>query len=95
MKYRVHLYAEVRVPLEVEAESQEEAIGKVMYENDLYPLLKHGDVEFADEVHGALVDEDGDEEYECSQFWEEGKVWASYEEYYKRRKAEESSADNG
>jgi len=63
MKYRVHIYAVVRVPVEVEAESQQEAIKMAEESVDFHSLLSHGEYEYAEDVDGFLVDEldeDGD-----------------------------------
>ena len=80
MKYNVHIYATVRVKvLDVEANSQEEAITRVRDHvnlNDLlnrtHPLSNVEHVEFVDEITGYLVDEQGDEEHERSRFYEAG-----------------------
>lgn len=72
-KYRVHGYHVVRVPLTVEANSQEEAIRE--YDKLTHDELRHVqdlarlDSEFAEEVNGYLVDEDGDEDYDRSEFY--------------------------
>ena len=62
-KYRVHIFAVVRIPVEVEAESQIEAIEKAEDDTDLNSLLNRGDVEYADEITEYLVDEVEDKEY--------------------------------
>ena len=80
MKYKVHIYAIVRVKvLDVEANSQEEAITRVRDHvnlNDLlnrtHPLSNVEHVEFADEITGYLVDEQGDQKHERSRFYEAG-----------------------
>ena len=60
--YRVHLYAVVRVPVEIsEASSQLEAIQKAESQTNLQTAFLSG--EFADDVVSVLVDEVGDEEY--------------------------------
>ncbi len=67
MKYRVHLYVTIRFVLEgVEAASQLEAIEKA--EKEILTDLNQGRMnlyehEYADEVTGYLVDEEGDEEF--------------------------------
>ena len=63
MKYRVHVYAVVRVPVEVEAESQLDAIHLAQNSRNWNQELDAGDHEYADEIVGYLVDEDGDPEY--------------------------------
>ena len=66
MQYRVHIYAVVRIPVVVEADSQQDAIAKALPKADLYELdttLADCDGEYADQVTGYLVDEVGDEEY--------------------------------
>ncbi len=62
MKYRVHVYAVVRVPIEVEAESQAEAIAKAD-EVNLHAEVRSAEAEYAEQVTGYLVDEIGDEGY--------------------------------
>jgi hypothetical protein len=80
MKYKVHLFAVVRVRIDnIEATSQLEAIKKAENDTDLYrqflwesrggeggtdPYVNH--TEWADEISHVLVDEEGDEEYEQS-----------------------------
>ena len=70
MKYRVHCYVEVRVPVWVEAESHAEACKKAFLDTDFHQLLNQGDIEFAEDYHGFLVDEEGDEEYNNSRFYD-------------------------
>ena len=73
-KYHVHVYAIVRVLVpDVEAENQEEACKKAEQMVDLHQLFEQmhfdppvGYVEFADDLDGFLVDEDGDTEHERS-----------------------------
>ena len=80
MKYNVHMYTVVRVKiLDVEANSQEEAIKRVRDHvnlNDLlnrsHPLSNVEHVEFVDEITGYLVDEQGDQKHERSRFYEAG-----------------------
>ena len=80
MKYNVPVYAIVRMKvLDVEANSQEEAITRVRDHvnlNDLlnrtHPLSNVEHVEFADEITGYLVDEQGDQKHERSRFYEAG-----------------------
>jgi hypothetical protein len=71
MKYRVHVYAVVRVPVEVDAESQLDAIKLAENARDWDQELNAGDHEFADEIVGFLVDEDGDPEYLNSKMYDE------------------------
>jgi len=75
MKYDVHLFDVVRVKYtSIEAESQREAIKKALakhYPNDIHdrnrpPIC----VEYADEIAYAVVDEDGDTEYERSRWYD-------------------------
>lgn len=69
MKYRVHVYAVVRYPMMVEAESQQDAV-KLAYETFDERDLRTRDAEFADELqNNYLVDEEGDTEYERSTWW--------------------------
>lgn len=81
MKYNVHLHAVVRIKVtDIEAESQLEAIEKAEpfageFARDYlerYPLNNFPSVDhsaFAEEFVYALVDEEGDEEYERSRFY--------------------------
>jgi hypothetical protein len=77
MKYRVHLYVTIRFVLEgVEAPSQLEAIKKA--EKEILTDLNHGRMnlhehEYADEVTGYLVDEEGDEEFLNSVSYDQDK----------------------
>jgi hypothetical protein len=81
VKYNVHLYAVVRVKVnDVEAESQTEAIdkaGSMVNFNSLLDASRPSRVveyvEYADEVNTALVDEQGDEDYERSKFYKIGE----------------------
>lgn len=67
-KYRVHGYHVVRHVMEVEGKSQTDAINQ--YDKEFRVDMLFGrDAESAEEVNGYLVDEDGDEEYENSQFY--------------------------
>jgi len=74
MKYDVHIYATVRVKVcGVEADSQAEAIKKAEAQTDLYDTLGepgHG-TEYAEEITGFLVDEDGDTEYHNTRYYDE------------------------
>lgn len=56
-KYRVHLYLEVRYPVEVEADSPEEAAKKAINQDQgLYNLCRYTEGEYAEDIHGILVD---------------------------------------
>ena len=68
-RYRVQLYAVVRVPIEVVATDQTDAlrVAEEAFEKDVANFLYRG--EFADELTSALVDEDGDVEYGRSQLY--------------------------
>lgn len=68
-RYRVHLYAVVRVPIEVVATSQTDAIvaAEEAFEKDTDNFLYRG--EFADDITSALVDEVGDDQYELTQLY--------------------------
>lgn len=69
MKYRVHVYAVVRVPLEIEADTQEEAV-KLAYASFVEDDIRNGEAEFAEELqNNYLVDEEGDTQYERSTWW--------------------------
>ncbi|QMI49882.1 hypothetical protein [Burkholderia sp. MBR-1] len=60
--YRVHLYAVVRVPIDVpSAASQLDAISKAERSVNLHADFNRG--EYAEEIVGVLVDEQGDEDY--------------------------------
>ena len=76
MKYDVHIYAIVRVRVgNVEAESQKDALVKAEELADLNSMFRSdgshskdggpyiGDVEYADDIDGFVVDEVGDKEY--------------------------------
>ena len=62
-KYRVHIYAVVRIPVDVEAESQIKAIKKAEANTHLHTKLTNDEVKYAEEISGFLVDEIGDEEH--------------------------------
>lgn len=63
--YRVTLYAVVRVTVDVaSASSQLDAIAKAESSTDLHDAIRGG--EYAEEVVGILVDENGDDEYRKS-----------------------------
>ena len=77
MKYNVIVYAVARVKvMDVDAESQTEAIDKALKSINLYRLLDNQNpapnvayIEFGDEIVSYLVDEQGDEEYAKSLWW--------------------------
>ena len=56
-KYRVHIYAIVRVPVDVEAESPEKAVELADQATNLHEAFRQG--EYADDIDGFLVDELG------------------------------------
>lgn len=62
MRYRVHCYVTVRVPIDVDADTHEAAMKAA---TDLLPndMRDWQDAEYAEEITGFLVDEDGDFEY--------------------------------
>lgn len=67
MQHRVHIYATVRCPFDtIEAESHEQAVELALekFERNANSYVASG--EYADEVTAALVDEDGDPEFEKS-----------------------------
>lgn len=90
MKYRVHIYAVVRVPVSnVEADTPQEACFKAMNVVSLGPLLSRTQccgradyVEYADEVQEFLVDVEGDEDFSNSQTytWGDLDTFAEIEE---------------
>ena len=61
-RYIVHIYAVVRVPIEVNAESPEKAVKKADEITDLHQILDKDEVEYAEDIIEYLVDEieDGD-----------------------------------
>lgn len=66
--FRVHLYAVVRVPIDgLQASSHTDAIAAAHREFD--PTVSLQQAEFADEIVGALVDEEGDTEFMNSTFY--------------------------
>ncbi len=76
-KYKVHLFAVVRVPVEVEAESQTEAIKKAEEETDLHALFDYwnpGGIgqerQYAEEITEYLVDEQGDQDHSNTRCYE-------------------------
>jgi hypothetical protein len=69
MKYRVHCYVIVRVPIEVEANNHRDAMEKAT-DMDFNSLLNTSATEFADEIEYYLVDEENDPEFNKSQFYD-------------------------
>ena len=67
-RYRVHIYPVVRVAVEVEANSQQEAITKATDETDLYTAIRNG--EYAEDIDAYLVDECDDTEHEHSRWYD-------------------------
>jgi hypothetical protein len=67
MEYKVHVYAVVRVPVEVEAETQADAISKAVDSVD-WDAEFRGNQEWAEAMAYFLVDEVGDTYYERSQW---------------------------
>lgn len=81
MKYAVHIMAIVRVKMPgVEADSQEDAIKKAEAAVDLNflgsPYLPQNveHVEYADDIDGYHVDEEGDPEHERSRWYDKHGV---------------------
>lgn len=70
MQYKVHVYAVVRVPYIIEAESQQEAITKAQADSHLYTDFRDLEAEYTEEIINYLVDEIGDTEYEHSQWYD-------------------------
>lgn len=70
MKYTVHLYYAVRIPMDIEADSQEEAFAKAQEECDVKRSLAYGAYEDEETpALGATIDEEGDdEEYENTRY---------------------------
>ena len=66
-KYNVHIYPVFKVlVLDIEAESQEDACRKAEYVATqvlTFERFNRAGLEYADEVTGFLVDEEGDEEH--------------------------------
>ena len=70
-KYNVHVYAIVRVLVsDVEAENHVEAMKKAERRANLDSLFSGRNTEYADELDGFLVDEEGDVEHERSTWYE-------------------------
>lgn len=75
MKYNVHLFAIVRVKVPpIEAPDHRTAMEQAEAATDLYSLFdrRAGDpeMEFAEAIEGLLVDEEGDEYYERSRYYD-------------------------
>lgn len=62
MKYRVHVYATFRIPVEVEADDHQDAIAKARKSCDPQQYSRWDEFDYADEITAFLVDEEGDEE---------------------------------
>lgn len=84
MKYDVHVYAIVRVKVtDIEAETQEAAVekaenrvfelGEELFLRSYVPIEDIGHTEWAEDIHGFLVDEHGDSEYERTQAYTSNK----------------------
>jgi hypothetical protein len=57
-KFDVHIYAGCRIKVPgVEADSPVEACRKAEKETDLYHVVRSGQAEFDDDIHGFLADE--------------------------------------
>lgn len=66
MKHVVHVYAVYRVPVEVEAENQLDAV-KAAYKKASF--RSSAEFVFAEEINGFLVDEVGDTDYSKSRYY--------------------------
>jgi hypothetical protein len=76
-KYQVHVYPVVRVLVpDIEADSPEEGCQKAEQALDFNNLFSQPGIEYADDIDGFLVDEDGDTEHHRS---------ASYDANYVRQ----------
>lgn len=74
MLYDVHIYATFRTKIDgIEASSAKEAASIALRETDLHNLSSRAELDYAEEVHGCLVDQQGDEDYERSTYlkWDE------------------------
>jgi len=72
-RYDVHIYPVVRVKVSgVEAESQVEAIRKAEEMTDFHRLFDReaNGIEYAEDIDCFLADEDGDEEYLNSRWYD-------------------------
>lgn len=56
-RFKVHIFAEVRVPVEVEADTAIEAARKADAITNLYEIVKTGRCEYAENVTNFVVDE--------------------------------------
>ena len=72
MKYSVKVYLTCYQTIEVEAQDHASAIetARQLFWDQPEPA-KTRDLEFADDITGFLVDEDGDEEHENTQFYDQ------------------------
>jgi hypothetical protein len=69
-RYHVHVYPVFRVlVLDIEAESQEDACRQAD-QATTFERFNQANLEYADEVSGFLVDEDGDTEHERSAWYD-------------------------
>ena len=75
-RYVVHVYAVVRVPIRVNAESPGMAVKRVDEEYNLHDLLDRGEIEYAEDITEYLVDEVGDNDEIKKSFWldKDGKI---------------------
>ena len=72
MKYSVKVYLTCYQTIEVEAEDQNAAIEAARAKFWEQPeAAKTRNLEFADDIRGFLVDEDGDEDYVNTQFYDQ------------------------
>jgi hypothetical protein len=70
-KYHVHVYPVVRVPVaDIEADSPEEACQKAEQAIDFSNLFSQPGTEYADDIDGFLVDEEGDPEHKLSAWYD-------------------------
>lgn len=70
MKYRVHVYVTYRIPVEVEADSHEAAMKAAAASFNPDDFTRGDGFEYADEISGYLVDEDGDEDFRNSRSYD-------------------------
>ena len=69
-RYTVHAFVVVRVKVPTEAPSRKAAARTVAEQTDFASLLPHGpDIEYAEEVLGALVDVEGDSDFTRSRYY--------------------------
>lgn len=83
MRYRVHIYATVRVPVDVEASSPVEAARRAENEINLYDRLSCNGFEYAEEIKSFLVDEiSGEEEVIRSYSFHPDQVYSCDQPYF-------------